>query len=427
MINSVYNYYLSTYGNKDVSKYDTHKKSELRDVYYSMVKVNRRSPLYKFDDLTSAQKYAIDIKETARAFKNVAASLTGNDGSIAAFSRKKAESGDESIVSADYIGEDEESEGIDIYVKSMAKPQVNVSNFVDSLEKSIKEGSYSFDLAIGKYTYEFSFDVVAGKKNQDVQKQIANLINRADVGVRASVIGNTAGETALEITSDTIGLVENAESGKTFSIRNNDKSESGDIVRMMGLDKTEVAPQNAVFTVDGEEHTASANVFISRNYRIKLNGESSGAESVRVSLKPDFDAMVDNVSELVEAYNSMIDMASDHVNDSEDSDRLLNEIQRVVKYYKDGLDSAGFMVGDDGRISIDESILIQSMNEGTINEGPEQLNSLKKALVNKSNDMSLDPMKYVNKKMIAYPNPVRNFTNPYVSSIYSGMMFNGYV
>lgn len=428
MVSSVYNYYLSTYANKEVSKYDTHKKSELKDVYYSMVKVNRKSPLYKFTDMPKVQKYAIDIKETARAFKNVAASLTNRDGSIAAFSKKKAESGDESIVSATYIGNegDEEGKGFDIYVKNMAKPQVNVSNFMDP-SAAMKEGSYSFDLSIGKYTYEFSFDVTEGKQNRDVQKQIASLINRADIGVQASIRENSSGETALEIVSDAIGLVDNDETVKTFEIRNNDKSEAGNIVNMMGLDRTEIMPENADFIIDGEEYTTSSNVFISQNFRVMLNGESNGSDPVRINLKPDFDAMIENVSELIDAYNSMIDMAKSHVDDSASSDKLLNEIQRVTRYYKDGLESTGFMVGDDGHISLDESLLVQSADDGTINDGLEHLNSLKKALVNKSNDMSVDPMKYVNKKLIAYPNPLRNFTNPYVSSVYSGMMFNGYI
>ena len=85
------------------------------------------------------------------------------------------------------------------------------------------------------------------------------------------------------------------------------------------------------------------------------------------------------------------------------------------------------MVRENGYIALDESLLVQSAEDGTLNDGLEQLNSLKKALVNKSNDMSLDPMKYVNKKLIAYPNPLRNFMNPYVSSLYSGMMFNGFI
>ena len=46
-IDSVYNYYLTTYGSSNVSRYDAHKKSQLRDVYNRMVKLNKESPLYK--------------------------------------------------------------------------------------------------------------------------------------------------------------------------------------------------------------------------------------------------------------------------------------------------------------------------------------------------------------------------------------------
>ena len=39
-IDSAYQYYLSTYGNSTVSRYDTHKKSQLRDTYNKIVKTN---------------------------------------------------------------------------------------------------------------------------------------------------------------------------------------------------------------------------------------------------------------------------------------------------------------------------------------------------------------------------------------------------
>ena len=40
-LNSVYNHYLTTYSRGTVSKYDAHKKSELRGIYNSIVKMNK--------------------------------------------------------------------------------------------------------------------------------------------------------------------------------------------------------------------------------------------------------------------------------------------------------------------------------------------------------------------------------------------------
>ena len=45
-IDNAYAYYISTYAQKTVSRYDSHKKSELRKVYNKIVKINKDSPLY---------------------------------------------------------------------------------------------------------------------------------------------------------------------------------------------------------------------------------------------------------------------------------------------------------------------------------------------------------------------------------------------
>ena len=59
VINSVYNYYLTTYAPKTDSKFDTHKKSELRGVYNSIVKMNKEAPLYIVDK--SQEKRAVNV------------------------------------------------------------------------------------------------------------------------------------------------------------------------------------------------------------------------------------------------------------------------------------------------------------------------------------------------------------------------------
>ena len=41
VLNTVYNNYLTAYTPKTLTRYDTHKKSELRNVYNSIVKLNK--------------------------------------------------------------------------------------------------------------------------------------------------------------------------------------------------------------------------------------------------------------------------------------------------------------------------------------------------------------------------------------------------
>lgn len=62
-IDSAYSYYLNTYGSSAVSRYDTHKKSELRNTYNRIVKLNKESPLYKISSSGDVKKF-----ETAKTF-----------------------------------------------------------------------------------------------------------------------------------------------------------------------------------------------------------------------------------------------------------------------------------------------------------------------------------------------------------------------
>ena len=107
VIDSAYQYYLSTYAGSGTSRYDTHKKSQLRAVYNNIVKVNKDSPLYKINFTRDTGRFAIDIKEQARSIENFIAALSNNapdDNAEHAFSRKIAQSSDEDAVSVQYIG-----------------------------------------------------------------------------------------------------------------------------------------------------------------------------------------------------------------------------------------------------------------------------------------------------------------------------------
>lgn len=428
MISSAYNYYLSTYGRQQVSKYDSHKRSELRSVYNNMLKVNRKTPLYKILDAENVQKYAIDLKESARALKNVASSLTDENGSISGFLKKKAVSSNTAIVEAEYIGGDDDAnalEQLNVLVHSLAASQINEGKYLNPSQSALSKGSYFFDMNIGEYTYEFSFGVGENEDNESIQNKIIRLFNRAGIGVTAKRVADEAGNGAVVLESMSTG---NGGS-RIFTLLNNEKSD-GDVIQALGIGNVKQEPSEAEFSIDGVEHRAPENTFtVQHRYKFTIHNISHGDESVKVGIKEDIDSILENVEELIESYNHMVDLA---VKNSErdaatGDDKLMRDLNSVASYYKSSLEPAGFKVSDDGHVTVDEALLIQSAREGSLNESLEKLNSFKKAVVAKADDISINPMKYVNKKLIAYPNPIKTFNSPYMSSIYSGMMFSGYI
>ena len=40
MISSIYSYYMSQYGHKEYSKYDTHSKTQLKNTFSKVLKIN---------------------------------------------------------------------------------------------------------------------------------------------------------------------------------------------------------------------------------------------------------------------------------------------------------------------------------------------------------------------------------------------------
>lgn len=426
MISSVYTYYLSTYQGQNISKYDTHKRSELRNIYNNMLKVNKNSPLYKIIDTENVQKYAIDLKESARAMKNVAASLTDVKGVTSGFEKKKAISSNDLIVEARYIGDENDildADRLEIEVNALASPQINGGKYLDPDSLYIRKGTYFFDINIGDYTYELSFKVKEDDTNESIQDKLIRLINKGGIGVTASKDINENGDTAIIIESSAIG--KQKDSKEIFSILDSEKSD-GDIVGKFGLNSVSQYSSNAYFLLNGVEHTADSNTFsVKHQYLLNLKNISNANEKVTIGTKHDIDSTIENVKELISAYNNMVDLALSN-NKSKDNP-LMKDISNVSKHYKNSLESAGFILEEDGRVSLEESLLVQSAREGTLDESLDKLNHFKNAVVAKADEISIDPMKYVNKKLISYPNPKGSFTKPYISSIYSGMMFNGYI
>ena len=130
-LSNVYNFYMTSYAPKSSSPYDSHKKSELRRVYNSIVKMNKESPLFILDTSRSSQQFAISVKENARELRNTIASLGGLD-EEELLNKKIAYSSNEDIATAIYIGPVEQSDSApsyDIEVDRLATPQINMGKF----------------------------------------------------------------------------------------------------------------------------------------------------------------------------------------------------------------------------------------------------------------------------------------------------------
>lgn len=427
-LNTVYNHFMTTYAPNSInSKYDTHKKSELRGVYNSIVKLNKDAPLFLLDNSDETKEFAVNLKEDARFLKNVISSVSADD-SDSLLSQKSVSSSDENIVSANYIGgvdEGGEVPTLEIEVKSLAKTQTNIGNFLPENEMDLDKGTYSFDIRSRDTDYEFQFNINEDDTNRSIQEKLARLITKSNIGIKASTISDGNGNMALRMESDDTGIKDNSD--LQFLVSDDKSSKLTGTVKYFGLDNIDTYPANSSFVLNGEERSTYSNNFtIEKTYEISLNGVSNEGETVSIGLKTDVESLTDNISELIDGYNSFINKAAQYSEKQPDSNRLMREMKAISALYKDNLSALGLSFTESGTIELNKDALSETAKGENALEKFSSIKSFTGTVLNKVNRISLNPMEYTQKTVVAYKNPGKNFNTPYVTSNYSGMLFSSY-
>ncbi len=416
-IDSAYTYFLATYGKDMGNRYESHKRSELKSTYNSIVKANKESPLYKIAQTVDVAKFAIDIKESANSIQNKVSNLSTSSDDIASMLEKKqASSSDDEVVLAKYVGADgEEAPSFKMQVHKLAKPQVNRGNFLSPKGKNFEQGTYSFDLDTNSNSYEFQFNVNMGDTNLDVQQKISRLINGAGIGLSAEVVFDEKQNTALEISSKATGLAEDEE----FLFDISTKASWAEINTLGIMEPTQQA-SNSSFSLNGVERSSLSNTFtVNKSYEVTL--EDASDKEITIGIKPNTEAIADGINQLLDSYNGMVAVGNKYAREHSNN-KLLNEIVGVAKNMAPSLEKVGISADEDGMLSLDRESLSDSLIEEKRDESFATLNRFKTAVKKTADKVSINPMNYVDKVIVEYKNPGKTMAFPYAPSAYAGML-----
>ena len=427
VLNTVYNNYLAAYSPRQLTKYDTHKKSELRSVYNSIVKLNKDAPWYLPTTNKDTQHYAVSLKENARELHNAIAQLCGLE-QDSMFRKKSAYSTDTEVAEAAYIGSDaltSTSPEFDLEVKELATPQENLGHFLPDLATTLSPATYSFDISINDMNYEFQFNINEGDTNRQIMDRLSRLINNADIGIQANVAESDS-RYALRLTSDATGVPANK--AYHFRVSDDHTSKASGVVGNMGLNYISHPAGNACFLINGEERSSSSNHFtVGKLFDVQIKAVSPEDKPVHIGLKTDTESITDNINQLIGSYNSFIRSAASYLENQSRSRQLVREFSSIASHYGTSLENMGMHLQDDGIFSVnDEKLQQAAASAGNDLSSFSVLKEFSSSLLRKSDQVSLNPMDYVDKKIVAYKNPGHNFISPYTTSAYSGMMFNSY-
>ena len=159
-------------------------------------------------------------------------------------------------------------------------------------------------------------------------------------------------------------------------------------------------------------------------YRVTLHPEN-GLGNAEIRLYADTESLSHNIETFVDGCNHFLDgVLTDLPEDKEKEDdlaltRLLSkDMTKFLDVHRQNLEKYGITVNEDASLDYekpDETVMDTDALKGFGNHMMRKLTSI-----------SLDPMEYIDRRICAYPNPFTNYINPYMTSIYTGMLFNTY-
>lgn len=342
--------------------------------------------------------------------------------------KKVAFSSNENILSAQYIGTATDEALIpsyDIEVRSLASPQINLGNFLPADELALSPDTYSFDINTPSMNYEFQYNVAEGDTNKSIQEKLVRLISGADIGILPSVV--TDGDlSALRLESAATGAPVNRDDH--FSVSDTHTSKASGSVAYLGIGEITRPASNAELVINGiEKSTASNHFTLEKTYELKLNGISpTEGETAAIGVKNDTESLKENVNKLIDGYNSFLNAASQHTDTHTRGAILLREMRNIASVYRDSLNHLGLDIQEDGSFQLNQTAYALTADIGDPKEAFSTMRSFADSLLRKTEQISLNPMHYVEKTIVAYKNPGKNFATPYITSAYSGMMFNSY-
>ena len=127
---NIYNYYHAAMPQIANTKYDSHKKSELRTLYKDMVRLNKSKPYYKLSLSDATQAYVIGIKDAAIELKNSASFLTEDVSSDTQKLTVQTDAPQELGVQLLADASDASPADIRLQVDQLASPQINEGNYL---------------------------------------------------------------------------------------------------------------------------------------------------------------------------------------------------------------------------------------------------------------------------------------------------------
>lgn len=419
-----YNHLISSYIPKGNDKYQVHKKSELVNIYKKIVNLSKESPYYKINLSEDNQKYTVSIKEEAINLQAVTNVLLSDD-TDNIFNPEKAYVSDSKALTASVTGDLTPTlpKSMTIHTRQLAQMQKNVGKTQYGRAIGVDAGGYRIDIATSEGINSINVYFDNKSTNFEQQNMIVEEINKKEIGIAAELVEEKEGYFHIELLgTDTVRL-----DCATFTVSDSFDEEGPS--EYFGLNQIEVKPKEAIFEMNGTIRNARQNQFVIEDtLHIKLNQVTE--EPVEVKLVPDEKKIKSLVKSFVDTYNTLMDTVKDRALSEGHhfgAAKLARGYRQIAAHHMDDLESCGIDVMLDGKLMVVDDRIKEAIQNGRLENELKSESGFFNHIKRKSVEVSINPIDYLDKTVVTYPNiKEKTYINPYMTSMYSGMLFNFY-
>lgn len=425
---SVYNHLMQGLIMMRPNRFDAHKKSELQNVYRDIMRLTSEQPLYKVTFDEPAQEYTLGIKNAALSLSSMVKELNTEDNASVFKNRilisDHPELVDVSLLEGSYVAD--EDLPLTVEVTSLSSPQENHGNFVPSNEAALVSGQYNFTIGIEENMYSFQFNVTNGSTNLDLQKKLSDFINKTAIGLKTRIVQEQeSGESRLDLIAVSAGSNDGDLSFRPADVRFPEDASHG-IIEYFGLNNVAEPPVNTTFTINGMHKEVRGRSYLYSN-SLTLAIKNITHVPVSIGKVTNQEPVVEKIRALADKYNSIFRFVNERQPNNHRAKKLLYDLGNTMRQFSSDLESCGIHIARSGTLSLDEEQVYAAAADGSLEQLFSPEHNFSSTVLKKLSDIALNPMEYLNKTVITYPNvTAKKSLNPYISSIYCGLLFNNY-
>lgn len=382
-------------------------------VYQQIRNISKNAPVYLIYPTEDIQQFAESIKDLSLQLEDYLKQLLSTEADNPLHQLHLVPPPSQ-FITVKTLAQPEEPVEYEIHINAVAKGQQNIGSYSSPNLCPFTEQTFAFSIMTDDDDYDFEIPVTNSSTNESVLTRIAELINRTANGLVATLVYNKYSKVALSIEASP----HRKDRPARFSLK--DDMPNG-LIEYYDLNNVVSTPTQSDFSVNNEQVFSYGVAFIIDDL-FEFTLRQPCEQNIKLKFELNREIITAEIDKLQNLLNHMLTLSQ------KNKSRVLEKgLLSILTAHKDALSLVGLELNENNLLDTNPERLEKSIQDRTLEQLFSDESSFSTELLNHTQDIAIDPMKYIPNKIVSYKDLTKNhYPNPYLTSMYSGFLFASY-